>query len=221
MIALFFDTETTGVKSWKTPGFIPRLVQIGAILQDLETGRVLAEINLISDPRVPIPAGASAVHGITDDMAERFGHHIEEIDQLFYNLLWTTEILIAHNIVYDLDILADNMPMSSRLIGTRKDFTFCTMKASTNVVQAPFSAKQIAFFKDRPDKKDGDFKAPNLTETYQHFFGEPFDGAHDAMADIRACRDIFLELIKTGHYQIGEGAIVETAKMLELRKIKP
>jgi len=35
-------------------------------------------------------------------------------------------------------------------------------------------------------------------ELYRFLFGKEFDDAHDAMADIRATKDCFLELYKTG-----------------------
>jgi DNA polymerase III, alpha subunit len=43
-----------------------------------------------------------------------------------------------------------------------------------------------------PSKK----KRPKLQELYTFLFGKPFEGAHDAMADIRATKDCFLQLIK-------------------------
>ena len=46
---------------------------------------------------------------------------------------------------------------------------------------------------DREDGRRGmtGYKNPSLPRTYRHFFGRDFDGAHDAMADVRACRDVF------------------------------
>ena len=45
-----------------------------------------------------------------------------------------------------------------------------------------------------PGKFAGKFKWPNLQEAHQHAFGKPFDGAHDAMADLRACKDVYFWL---------------------------
>ncbi len=38
------------------------------------------------------------------------------------------------------------------------------------------------------------YKWPKLQETYKFLFGEEFEGAHDAMADVRACARIYFEL---------------------------
>ena len=199
MIILCFDTESTGVKSWNT-NFIPRLVQLGAILQDTDSGRVLAEINLMTKVVEDIPPGATAVHGITKEMANKFGFSVSDVDSDFAELITMADVLIAHNTPYDLDIMKDNLPLS--LLASRAVPTFDTMRASTDVVKVPHTAKQVAFFRDHPEKRDANYKHPNLTETYKHFFGGPFEGAHDAMADIRACRDILLEVRKRGQYVI-------------------
>jgi len=39
-----------------------------------------------------------------------------------------------------------------------------------------------------------DFKALNLQETYKFFFGREFQGAHRAIADVIACREIYREI---------------------------
>lgn len=61
MEILFFDLETTGVDT-KTD----RIVEICMILKDMETGSTQTYKTLVN-PTIPIPAGASDVHGITDE----------------------------------------------------------------------------------------------------------------------------------------------------------
>jgi len=206
MVVLCFDTETTGVKSYNT-NFVPKLVQLGAILQDLDSGRVLAEINLMTKVVEDIPPGATAVHGITKDMANKFGFLVSEVDSIFVNLIKMADILVAHNSPYDIDIMKDNLPLSFMISAGKP--VFDTMRASTDIIKVPHTAKQVAFFRDHPEKRDADYKHPNLTETYQHFFGVPFEGAHDAMADIRACRDILLQLIERGYYKISDNKVIK------------
>ena len=63
----------------------------------------------------------------------------------------------------------------------------CTMERSADTVKLPPTARQLAY-------GIKGYKRPSLMEAYQHFFGRPFEGAHDAMADVRACRDVFFAL---------------------------
>lgn len=57
---VWIDTETTGTR----PG-VDRVVQIGVCR--IERGEVTGFFSSLVDPGIPIPAEASAVHGITDD----------------------------------------------------------------------------------------------------------------------------------------------------------
>ena len=215
MTGLFFDTETTGIKSWSNPGFKPKLVQLGAILQDLDTGRVLAEVNLINVAAGEIPVEASNVHGITDTMAGRWGVPLDVIDNLFAHLVMKAKVIVAHNIAYDLDIVKDNLPETQDAMQGRQQF--CTMYGSIYIVKAPLSDKQRAYFASHPEKQDAPYKVPNLTETFKHFYGKPFEGAHDAMADIRACRDIFVTLTEQGYYKVqDDGKVIKLGKYAEL-----
>lgn len=199
MIALFFDTETNGIRTWDNPNFQLRVVQLGAILQDTDSGRVLGELNLIADVGdYQIPAGASNVHGITNELSRKAGVPLSLIDEAFYELLLRADCIVAHNIQYDIDVVTDDLQASATLISKRP--RFCTMDGSLYLVQAPLSARQVAYFSSKGMRPDAPYKVPNLTEAHQYFFGRPFVGAHDAMADIRACRDIYMELIRRGHY---------------------
>lgn len=196
MIVLFFDTETTGVKSWSNPHFKPALVQLGAILQDTETNRVLAELNLIANqyPDSKIPAEATNVHGIDDQMSRLYGIDPKLIDITFAELIRKAELLVAHNIAFDVDVLTDNMPLSINAYKESNIKEFCTMDNNVMIVKAPLTDKQKSYFTSRGEKPDRPYKVPNLAETYRHYFNEDFIGAHDAMADIRACRDIYFAM---------------------------
>lgn len=207
---LFFDTETTGIRDWKNPSFLPRIVQLGALLTDDE-GRTRAELNLIITPDGwTVPEGAANVHGISTEDCVKLGMPLRLVLNLFFKLLGQADTLVAHNIGYDLDLLhieLDNLYNGAKLPGDLEEAKkwidvleaatyYDTMMEARDIVKAPFTDKQVAFFASHPEKKDGDYKAPNLTQAFTHFFGKPFEGAHDAMADVRACRDIFFEIKK-------------------------
>ena len=46
--------------------------------------------------------------------------------------------------------------------------------------------------------KYGKYKNPSLTQLHMHLFGEKFDDAHDALADVVACARCFFELKDRG-----------------------
>ncbi len=183
MIALFFDTETTGFKS---STFTPEIVQIGALLQDTETKRVLAELNVIVTPNNPIPEVVSNIHGITDDIAARHGVPQIIAETAFTHLAKLADVVVAHNIAFDLGIIHDVWPMASQHLENREQF--CTMRKATDVCKLP-PAKHYS-------GHVGKHKPPKLVEAYTYFFDQPFDNAHDAMADVRACRDVYFKLLE-------------------------
>jgi DNA polymerase-3 subunit epsilon len=192
MIALFFDTETNGIKTWQNPNFKLKLVQMGAILQDTDTKRVYGEINLINGDVGDIPREASRVHGITSEVATMVGIPKTLIDESFAALVRTADVLVAHNLDYDLSVLEDYMPESWQAVQGKKQF--CTMKENIMTVKAPLTGAQQTYFARTGVKPDYPYKVPSLAQTYQFYFKEMFSGAHDAMADIRACRDIYFKM---------------------------
>ena len=91
-----FDLETTGTM----PG-VDRIVEIGAVR--FIDGEVESVFSTLVDPLRSIPAGASAVNGITDDMV--IGKpRIEELLEPLTDFLGS-DTLIAHNAVFDYGFL--------------------------------------------------------------------------------------------------------------------
>jgi DNA polymerase-3 subunit epsilon len=91
-----FDLETTGT----LPG-VDKIVEIGAVR--FIDGEVDAVFSTLVDPLRSIPAGASAVNGITDDMV--VGK--PKIEELLLPLseFCGTDVLIAHNAAFDYGFL--------------------------------------------------------------------------------------------------------------------
>lgn len=176
MIALFFDTETTG---FKHGDFVPEIVQIGAVLQDTVSRRVLGELNIIVTAKNPIPQVVSDIHGITDELSAAFGIESSVAEHLFSQLVIRADVLVAHNIQFDLGIIKGAWPLADVEMSVKK--RYCTMLGATKVVGIPRSY-------------GGGHKNPKLIEAYRFFFATDFANAHDAMADVRACRDVYFAL---------------------------
>jgi DNA polymerase III epsilon subunit-like protein len=161
------------------------MVQLGAVLYGCDR-QVRAELNLIVNPegKFTIPKEASDIHGITQEIAAAHGLALPTVLRCFGGLVRQADIIVAHNFPFDDKIMkiaihriSETSPALvplGELIASKP--SFCTMKKSTDICKLP--------------GKYG-YKWPNLQEAHTHFLGKPFDGAHDAMADVRACGSIY------------------------------
>lgn len=190
---LFFDTETTGFFQDRAPldhHSQPHLVQIAAELCE-DDGEPVAGFSLIVDPRVPIPAQASNVHGITNDRAEALGVSVEFAIGAFSHLYQRADVVCAHNIKFDKGVMEVAI---ARQFGKPRPLAktmFCTMESSLPIVNLPPTERMIAAGFNKP-------KPPKLEECIRHFFDEALDGAHDAMVDVTACRRVYFHLKSLG-----------------------
>jgi DNA polymerase III epsilon subunit-like protein len=177
---LAFDTETTGKAFFKLPVSHPdqpRIIQLGAILYDLDWN-VRAEVNLIAKG-IPIPEEAAKVHGITTEIAQKCGVPPSTLLSAFVELSEHATVVVAHNFQFDRFMLAIEAARQMDVIGKFDhlvDISFCTMLAMTDICKIPGPYGN---------------KWPRLQEAHQYALGKPFEGAHDAMADVRACAAIY------------------------------
>ena len=181
---LFFDTETTGLpKNWKAPvtdtDNWPRMIQIGWVLCD-ESGTIVNQKDYIIAPEgFTIPAESAAVHGITTERAVLEGVPLQEVLDEFNALVEKAQYIVAHNISFDEKIIGAEFirkQVPSRFEQTPK---LCTMHASTNYCKIPGNYG---------------FKWPKLQELHVKLFGEEFEEAHDAAADIGATVKCFWKM---------------------------
>ena len=184
---LVLDTETTGkVDRYMPPDHEsqPHLVQIGLILAEPEHLVERASFCAIVRPEgYEIPAEASAIHGITTEIATHSGLPLRTILAIFDRFVRPASVLVAHNIEFDLGVLETahlrlGMGTVDGVIGDRK--LCCTMKAATPICRIPHANPRT------PE----DWKWPKLEECIRFFFNEDFQ-AHDALSDTRACLRIF------------------------------
>lgn len=192
---LFFDTETTGLPDYRMPPDHPSqpyLVQLACLLMDAD-GRERANLNIVVNPGVPIPAGASGVHGISDRVAKDYGLPPARAIALWHELASRASWLVAHNLKFDMAIMATAWArVGSKTRPTLeaehgKRLQVCTMEMAAPVVNLPPTDRMVAKGIMKP-------KPPRLEECIAHFFGESLDGAHDALVDVRACARLYYYL---------------------------
>jgi DNA polymerase III subunit epsilon len=190
---LVFDSETTGLPAFNLPAenpSQPHIVQLGAILYD-QGRRVVSELNLLVRPDGwTIDPGAAAIHGITQEAAMKYGLKLERVIKLFIDLADRAELLVAHNYSFDERMIRrelHHMALPSLAEAMRARLNYCTMKASTPILNLPPTEKMVRAGFNKP-------KNPNLGEDYKHFTGLTLEGAHDAMADVRACAAVYFAM---------------------------
>lgn len=135
-----FDLETTGIM----PG-VDRIVEIGAVR--MMNGEVEAVFSTLVDPGIAIPAGASAVNGITDDMVAGK----PKIDELLQPLteFCGDDVLVAHNAAFDTafllsdykkyevrapaGLILDSYPMAKKIFPGLANYKLSTLVQHLNI----------------------------------------------------------------------------------------
>jgi DNA polymerase III epsilon subunit-like protein len=185
---LFFDTETTGLpKNYKAPASNtenwPRMVQLAYLLYD-EQGDLLESNEFIIKPdNYIIPVEVSKIHGITQEIALEKGVDIKIVMETLKNMVEKSTTLVAHNMSFDEKIIGAEFLRKEVEHKFFERPQICTMLTSKDFCQI---------------ESGRGYKWPKLIELHEKLFESGFDGAHDALADVRACARCFFELVKRG-----------------------
>lgn len=193
-LALFYDTETTGLPLFKEPSDDPRqphIVQLAALIVDLDSKAILASMDFICKPDGwTIPDEAAAIHGITTEKALACGVREEFVVTAFHQLCNLADFRVGHNESFDARIMRialmrhDGVCAADRF----KDHPAkCTAALSTDIVKAPPTDKMKAVGRNH-------YKKPTLSEAYKHFTQKDLQNAHSAMADTVACMEVYFSL---------------------------
>ena len=193
MIFTVLDTETTGFRKKFGPLIQEgqgRVCQLAMLMCD-ETGRELIQFSSLLRPHGwEVGEGARAIHGHSTEDCLRFGVASVAGYSLFLRLVSLSDFVVAHNAEFD----AGMMEVEAAYHGSSwPDVEWrCTKDLTTHICALPPTEKMIRAGRDH-------YKSPNLDEALQKLCGRAMgDSGHDAMNDARACKDIFLELIRQG-----------------------
>ncbi|MGQ4486939.1 3'-5' exonuclease [Streptomyces sp. 372A] len=170
-----FDTETTGVDVEED-----RIVSAALVVQDRADGPVRVTRWLVN-PGVPVPPGATEIHGLTDDHLQRNGRWpapaVEEMARALAEQRAAGRPLVVMNAPFDLTLL------DRELKRHRASSLGAYLEGSPLCVLDP---RVLDKHLDRYRK--GRRTLTDLCELY----GVLLDGAHDAAADAAAS----LELVR-------------------------
>lgn len=162
-MTLILDTETTHKDEGLT---LPRLCSL--VITD-ELG--LVKFQSLIKPDIPIPAEATAVHGISNEMvkdAPTFANVAEEVLDLLRG-----QCVVAWNAAFDMRVLLYAFHLAG--IAMPQGIEFCCAMLHYGEL---FGAK----------REDGQYRWHKLTTAYEMQFGAIgglIESAHDALADCR------------------------------------
>lgn len=156
----FFDLETTGIQVAKD-----RIVEI-AILKVFPNGNKESYTWRVN-PGIPIPAEASAVHGITDEMVAN-EPTFKELAPKVYSLISDSDLGGFNSNRFDIPMLAEEF--------LRAEIDFDLKKALSIDVQTIFH---------KMEKR-------TLEAAYKFYCGKELINAHSAAADTEATYEVLL-----------------------------
>ena len=187
MITLIFDTETSGKADFKNPHDYkvqPYAVQFAAVL--VEDDNIVAEVAVVIDNDIDIDPFVTGIHGIDRASAKRTGISQRTACSIFKDLFKVSDRIAGHNVDFDLIIMKAALAregMSDEMFDRKVKPRVCTMKTSTDIMKL---------------KGNFGYKYPKLTEAHEYYLGCGFEGAHDALADVKATYRVLQEMEKRG-----------------------
>lgn len=202
MNILAFDLETTGIFDFKLPAddpSQPRVVEIAAVLCDDAGSEVDRYRSIIKPDGWTIPDHVARIHGITTQIAIDSGRPMAEALDAFDALLARAGLLMAFNIKFDDKGIRSERRRLGRPDGFGSIPIFCCMRGATPVCRLPKKTKGGY----------GEFKAPKLTEAVQMLLGREHVGAHGALADALATKDIYFAC-RDNHEFMAAGSAFKT-----------
>jgi DNA polymerase-3 subunit epsilon len=181
MREIVFDTETTGLD----PAGGDRIVEIGCIemINRAETGR---HFHAYFNPDRPMPAGAEAVHGLSDVFLSDKPHFAERVEELLDFI--EDSPLVAHNAGFDFGFLNHELGLCGRPVVcmSRMVDTLSLARSKHPGAKHSLDALCTRFGVDRSRRTK-----------------------HGALLDAQLLAQVYIEL--TGGRQIGLGLVEVTA----------
>jgi len=172
MKVVVFDCETTHLLSSRTVK-ICRIVQLAWVTYDTNS-KIVNENNFILNSHCKITN--SHIHGITTEISKN-GYDFSDIIDIFLDDIKNCDIIVGHNLNYDLNALEVELTKLDRWDDI--DYLFC--KKYYDTMREAYKKFKLKKF-------------PKLINLYRYFFDREFDNAHNALADVKATLECYKQL---------------------------
>lgn len=163
MIALLFDTETTGLINHRD--LKPRIIEIACVVAN-EDG-MLEEYGQLINPGILLTEETTKITGITNDDVKDAPTFAEIVPKLV-TMFGPADLLVAHNLPFDRAMLQSEVDRIDGLKFPWPADAVCTVQEYTPA---------FGF-------------TPNMKVLYEHIFGRPLAQKHRALDDVRALYEL-------------------------------
>lgn len=176
MKALVFDTETTDLlqNNLVPLNRQPRIIEFCGVLVDVKKKKIIDALEFLCNPGIPIPPKITQITSISDDQVREqppFADRIKEVSAFMKK----ATAAVAHNMSFDHGVME--------------------VEAARAQIKWPWPEKRICTVEVSEFVKG---RRLRLNELHEHLFGEKFEGAHRARADVDALARCFLEMSGRG-----------------------
>lgn len=175
-LAIAFDTETTGLlKNKSLPDkHQPEIISFYGCIFETDDGKIIDERSYLWKPRYPISEEITRINGHTNEEVANckpFGDDAKSLFEWLANPIdkW------AHNCAFDWGMLQLEFLRNNLILKSKSGYK-CTVEKTMHLQGYRQS----------------------LTNLHKLLFGEEFDGAHNAKADVLALVRCIVELKKRG-----------------------
>uniref|UniRef100_A0A6C0EDU7 Exonuclease domain-containing protein n=1 Tax=viral metagenome TaxID=1070528 RepID=A0A6C0EDU7_9ZZZZ len=209
---LVFDVETNNLMPKQKPNGTrltiddyPHILQLSFVIYDMNESKITksydAYVNI--NENVVISDSITELTGITKDICKKKGVPIVTILKEFYEAYMNCDVLIAHNMEFDVEMIKIEIERNRTQILSVFPYVlttfsdtyekinnierYCTMRKGIPICNILVESK----IPGRPPTK----KFPRLIELYQHLFtGETATGLHNSMIDVLVCLRCYLKM---------------------------
>jgi DNA polymerase III epsilon subunit-like protein len=188
-----FDTETTGLPTggkapWFKTEYWPYIVQISWLVYDTEQGCVVDDKDRIIkiDPNIEITPKSIEKHGITMERSQASEYLMKDVLIEFGNAIKRCDILVAHNIVFDDNVIKCEYHRNNimNFMDKFRGEKYCTMRKSEKIckIQKVWPNGNVTY------------KWPTLDELHYFYFRNNPTNLHNSLVDIFVCFRCFYKL---------------------------
>ncbi len=206
---MFVDTETTGLLpvGYKNKDkeylkkTMPYLVQVAVMFFDINLNKISERSIIVAPNGYTIPPESVKIHGISNDYALKHGEARKQVLKYLKAAFDKAVVIVGHNIEFDLSVISTEIDRAAWSDGVwmcpplyvygedreryyKAEKIIDTMKLGADICKIPSTIK------------DEKYKWPTLDELYKKLFGKSFQGQHNALNDVKATVECYLELRK-------------------------